>query len=371
MEPLPGYVSILSRSDDLINVSAHRLGTGLIEQVVTGHPDVVECAVVGAPDKLKGQSPFAVVVSRTSSATPGMGAKTSIHHDSAREMLRRINEHIRTEMGPIAQLGGLVETTKLPKTRSGKTLRRTIRAIVENSAEGRKDGEIPVPPTIEDREVVDIVKKAIEDYFQAGGTITNDAAAASNMPPSLPVSIKPRMKALQIERPQGELKKGQRNLAIVREVDTPIPKPGQVLVKMLASGFNRRDEWSMVGAYPGLTFTNSTMGCDGAGRIVHLPGASSSLDKRNTHPKGLVLLCPTRGWKSDPYGPEAELAGDRSTNEYGGRGFGILGGTASTGGTGTFAEYVAVDQSMVVPAPDHLDEIHSAALPCAAVTAYR
>ncbi|KAN0063125.1 hypothetical protein ACQY0O_004289 [Thecaphora frezii] len=139
-----GYVSILSRSDDLINVSAHRLGTGLIEQVVASHPDVIECAVVGAPDKMKGQSPFAIVVAhRRVTAATGGKPQNSIHHESAQQMLKSINDHVRKEMGPIAQLSGLVEAQKLPKTRSGKTLRRSLRQAVENAAEGRKSEWLP------------------------------------------------------------------------------------------------------------------------------------------------------------------------------------------------------------------------------------
>lgn len=134
-----GYISILARSDDIINVSAHRLGTGLIEQVVTGHPDVIECAVVGAPDKLKGQSPFAIVVahSRVAAAAEGK-SHNSLQSEQAKAMLKRINEHVRNEMGPIAQLSGLIEAQKLPKTRSGKTLRRSLRQAVENAAAGKK-----------------------------------------------------------------------------------------------------------------------------------------------------------------------------------------------------------------------------------------
>ena len=134
-----GYVSILARSDDIINVSAHRLGTGLIEQVVTSHPDVIECAVVGAPDKLKGQSPFAIVVAHSRvAAAAGGESHNSAQSDSAKQMLKNINDHVRKEMGPIAQLSGLIEAQKLPKTRSGKTLRRSLRQAVENAAAGKR-----------------------------------------------------------------------------------------------------------------------------------------------------------------------------------------------------------------------------------------
>lgn len=134
-----GYVSILARSDDIINVSAHRLGTGLIEQVVTSHPDVIECAVVGAPDKLKGQSPFAIVVAHARvAAASGDQPHNSAQSESAKQMLKNINDHVRKEMGPIAQLSGLIEAQKLPKTRSGKTLRRSLRQAVENAAAGKR-----------------------------------------------------------------------------------------------------------------------------------------------------------------------------------------------------------------------------------------
>lgn len=149
-----GYITICSRNDDLINVAAHRLSTGLIEQTVLGHPLVLECAVVGAPDLQKGQAPFAVVVASSTNS----GA-------SSAEMLKSINEHLRTEVGPIAQLSGLVSTAKMPKTRSGKTLRRTIRALVENAAESKTDGEVPYPPTIEDKEVLGPLQASIEAHF--------------------------------------------------------------------------------------------------------------------------------------------------------------------------------------------------------------
>ncbi|CDU23975.1 related to acetyl coenzyme A synthetase / uncharacterized protein [Sporisorium scitamineum] len=374
-----GYLSVLARSDDIINVSAHRLGTGLIEQVVTSHPDVIECAVVGAPDKLKGQSPFAIVVahSRVAAATGGE-SHNSVQSESARQMLSSINDHVRKEMGPIAQLSGLIEAQKLPKTRSGKTLRRSLRQAVENAAAGKRNAPVDFPPTIEDEDVIDTVRTAIEQYFDAldrpsAANSTSTAPQAASTPTEstpLPASVKFNMKALQLERPEGEPKKGQRNIAAVREVPTPKPTSDQVLVKILAAGFNRRDEWSMVGAYPGLVYKNATMGCDGAGTVV----ASSGFQIPNEHPDKVVLLTPTRGWDSDKDGPEAELPGlsnEQRTNGLGGKGFGILGATEPTNGVGTFAEYVAVEKDQLVAAPKHLTPEQAATLPCAAVTAYR
>lgn len=134
-----------------------------------------------------------------------------------------------------------------------------------------------------------------------------------------------------------------------------------VLLKLHAAGFNRRDEWSMIGAYPGLTFP-STMGCDGVGSIE---GDSSGR---------LYLIVPTRGWESDPDGPEAEVPGAPShvvSNKLGGKGFGILGQTKPTGGQGTFAEYIEVEKDQLVPVPSHLSAVQAAALPCGGVTAFR
>lgn len=135
-------MTLCARSDDLINVSAHRLGTGLIEQVVTGHPEVTECCVVGAPDKLKGQSPFALVALSTSSSLSGK-TSTSAHDENAAKILKSINEHVRKELGPIAQLSGLVVAAKLPKTRSGKSECERGRGSARQEArqEARNEGE--------------------------------------------------------------------------------------------------------------------------------------------------------------------------------------------------------------------------------------
>ncbi|CAO1629154.1 unnamed protein product [Sympodiomycopsis kandeliae] len=154
-----GYITICARNDDLINVAAHRLGTGLIEQVVTDHDTVVECAVVGIKHSQKGEAPFAFVVVKSDSA-------------STSELLKTINDHIRKEIGPIAQLTGLVLVQKLPKTRSGKTLRRTVRAMVDDLIEGRKGDQLKwpqsVPATVEDRDVLAPIFKAVEEYVKNG-----------------------------------------------------------------------------------------------------------------------------------------------------------------------------------------------------------
>lgn len=163
-----GYITILARGDDIIQVAGHRLGTGLIEQVVTGHDEVIECCVVGVPDKMKGHTPFALVVARAAAeGQPSEDGKRAL------AMLDSINQHVRKEVGPIAQLSGLVLTYKLPKTRSGKTLRKTVRAIVEQAASAGPDSKpiqesgLPIPPTIEDRDcLLDNIEK-IQAHFKA------------------------------------------------------------------------------------------------------------------------------------------------------------------------------------------------------------
>ncbi|KAE8227333.1 hypothetical protein CF319_g183 [Tilletia indica] len=165
--------------------------------------------------------------------------------------------------------------------------------------------------------------------------------------------------------------KGARNTARVVEKDVPQPKQGEVLVKILAAGFNRRDEWSMIGAYPGLTYTTekeaSIMGCDGAGVVA-------SGNFKSDHPEGLVILSPSRGWLKDPTGPEAEVPGAPESvrvNEFGGSGFVILGGTKGGKGAGMMQEYLAVDPAYLLPAPKHLNAVECATLPCAGVTSWR
>jgi propionyl-CoA synthetase len=120
---------------------------------------VAECCVVGLPDELKGSVPFAVIVRASS--------KEAESADLA-EILKAVNNQVRTDIGAIASLGGLV-SARLPKTRSGKTLRRTIKTLVENAVIGKYDAEAPFPPTIEDATAVDDARLQINTYFKAGG----------------------------------------------------------------------------------------------------------------------------------------------------------------------------------------------------------
>ena len=126
-----GYVSVMSRTDDIINVAGHRLSTGAMEEVLASHPDVAECAVVGAKDTLKGQVPLGLVV-----------VKAGVTKTEA-ELERELVAMVRDRIGPVAAFRTARIVPRLPKTRSGKVLRATIRKIA--------DGEsYAVPPTIDD-----------------------------------------------------------------------------------------------------------------------------------------------------------------------------------------------------------------------------
>jgi propionyl-CoA synthetase len=157
-----GYVHIMSRSDDIINVAAHRFSTGAIEQAVTSHAAVAEACVVGIPDALKGHLPFAFV---TLSQQPHPSAAVP-----ADGLVAAVQGAVREQIGPIAALGGIVQGAgMIPKTRSGKTLRRVLRELVEHAVHGEFDASVTVPATIEDAAVVDVARAKIREYFELKG----------------------------------------------------------------------------------------------------------------------------------------------------------------------------------------------------------
>jgi propionyl-CoA synthetase len=140
-----GYLYIMSRVDDIINVAGHRLSTGAMEEVLAGHPDVAECAVVGVADALKGEIPVGFVVTKA-------GVSRS-EGELAKQLVERVREHI----GPVAAFKLAMVVTRLPKTRSGKILRGTMKKIADGAEYG-------VPATIDDpavlSEIADTLKKA-------------------------------------------------------------------------------------------------------------------------------------------------------------------------------------------------------------------
>jgi propionyl-CoA synthetase len=131
-----GDVWVMGRTDDIINVAGHRLSTGSMEEVLASHPDVAECAVIGAKDDLKGQTPLGLVVLKAGVNRP--------ESEIAAELVALVRERI----GPVAAFRDARVVLRLPKTRSGKILRATIRKIADGD-------QVAVPPTIEDPAVLD------------------------------------------------------------------------------------------------------------------------------------------------------------------------------------------------------------------------
>lgn len=167
-----GYVHVMSRSDDIINVAAHRFSTGAIEQAILSHPAISEASVVGIPDALKGHLPFAFVHLR---ADAGAGSNTTSNSGGDGDMpatvppalFKEVNALVREQIGAIASLGGMIQGRgMIPKTRSGKTLRRVLRALVENGVEGRFEEGVSVPPTVEDLSVVDVARGRVRRFFE-------------------------------------------------------------------------------------------------------------------------------------------------------------------------------------------------------------
>ena len=137
-----GYIFVMSRTDDIINVAGHRLSTGAIEEVLAAHPDVAECAVVGVADKLKGQLPIGFLVLKA-----GVDRK-------ADDIVTEVISMVRERIGPVAVFKKAVVIDGLPKTRSGKILRGTMRKIADCE-------EHRVPATIEDPLVLDKIRDAL------------------------------------------------------------------------------------------------------------------------------------------------------------------------------------------------------------------
>ncbi|KAL8782599.1 MAG: hypothetical protein Q9213_005231 [Squamulea squamosa] len=157
-----GYVHVMSRSDDIINVAAHRFSTGSIEQAIASHPAIAECCVVGIPDSLKGHLPFAFVTLST--------ASHPISAIPSQILFKEVQSSVREQIGAIAALGGMIQGKgMIPKTRSGKTLRRVLRELVENAVHGDFDKEVQVPATVEDAKVVDVARGKVRDYFSEKG----------------------------------------------------------------------------------------------------------------------------------------------------------------------------------------------------------
>ena len=144
-----GYVFVMARTDDVINVAGHRLSTGAMEEVLAAHPDVAECAVIGVADALKGQLPLGLLV-----------LSAGVDRDSE-EIVAEVIELVRNEIGPVAAFKVCAVVDGLPKTRSGKILRGTMRSIADGKS-------WRMPATIEDAGAVDQVTAVLRGLGYAG-----------------------------------------------------------------------------------------------------------------------------------------------------------------------------------------------------------
>ncbi|HKD33559.1 MAG TPA: AMP-binding protein, partial [Gaiellaceae bacterium] len=137
-----GYVFVMARTDDIINVAGHRLSTGAMEEVLASHPDVAECAVIGVADELKGQTPVGFLV---------LKAGVDRSHE---EIVTEVVQLVRDEIGPVAAFKTAAVVERLPKTRSGKILRGTMRRIADAE-------EYAVPATIDDPAILDEIAETL------------------------------------------------------------------------------------------------------------------------------------------------------------------------------------------------------------------
>ncbi len=138
-----GYVFVMARTDDVINVAGHRLSTGAMEEVLAEHPDVAECAVIGVHDPMKGQLPLGLLV-----------LNAGVQRDHG-DIVREVIQHMRDRIGPVAAFKLCAVVDRLPKTRSGKILRGTMRTIA--------DGEPwKTPATIDDPAILDEIVESLK-----------------------------------------------------------------------------------------------------------------------------------------------------------------------------------------------------------------
>ena len=135
-----GYIWIMSRTDDIINVAGHRLSTGAIEEVLSEHQSVAECAVLGIADKLKGQLPIGLLT-----------LKSGVDEDNE-NISKECIKMVRDKIGPVAAFKIAIVVKRLPKTRSGKILRGTVRKIADKE-------DYKIPATIDDPKILDEIKE--------------------------------------------------------------------------------------------------------------------------------------------------------------------------------------------------------------------
>ena len=143
------YIYIMSRVDDIINVAGHRLSTGAMEEVLSSHPDVAECAVMGVADEIKGEVPVGLVVTKAGVARADA------------DLCRELVELVRERIGPVAAFKTVAVVKRLPKTRSGKILRGTMKKIADGT-------EYTLPATIDDPVILDEITVALKQSGYPG-----------------------------------------------------------------------------------------------------------------------------------------------------------------------------------------------------------
>jgi propionyl-CoA synthetase len=145
-----GYAYVMSRTDDIINVAGHRLSTGAMEEILSDHPDVAECAVLGVEDQLKGQVPVGFIVLKAGVIKP------------SEQIVQEVVTMVRERIGPVASFKTATIVKRLPKTRSGKILRGTIQKIADNK-------QWNMPATIDDPLILDEITSALNQIGLAAG----------------------------------------------------------------------------------------------------------------------------------------------------------------------------------------------------------
>jgi propionyl-CoA synthetase len=157
------YIYIMSRVDDIINVAGHRLSTGAMEEVLSSHPDVAECAVMGVADEIKGEVPVGLVVTKAGVARPDA------------DLCRELVELVRERIGPVAAFKTVGVVKRLPKTRSGKILRGTMKKIADGVEYG-------VPATIDDPAVLGEINDSLKSLGYPRGQVLH--SDISSRPPT-------------------------------------------------------------------------------------------------------------------------------------------------------------------------------------------
>jgi propionyl-CoA synthetase len=147
-----GYLYIMARTDDIINVAGHRLSTGALEEVLASHPDVAECAVLGVADEIKGEIPLGLIV-----------LKAGVRRSDA-EIISEAVQMVRERIGAVASFRVAVVVKRLPKTRSGKILRGTIKKIADGI-------DYQVPPTIDDPLILDEITADLSELGYPAGSV--------------------------------------------------------------------------------------------------------------------------------------------------------------------------------------------------------